>query len=58
MSFSEEKNAWVIEAGEYPIYIGNSVKNKRLAAIFITSDGTATGKLIGMLTPWDIIGKE
>lgn len=27
-SFSEEKNAWVIEAGEYPIYIGNSVKNK------------------------------
>ena len=37
---------------------GNSVKNKRLAAIFITSDGTATGKLMGMLTPWDIIGKE
>lgn len=37
---------------------GNSVKHKRLAAIFITSDGTATGKLLGMLTPWDIIGKE
>lgn len=37
---------------------GNSVKHKRLAAIFITSDGKATGKLLGMLTPWDIIGKE
>lgn len=37
---------------------GNGMKHKRLAAIFITSDGSSKGKLLGMLTPWDIIGKE
>ncbi|MBQ4110979.1 MAG: CBS domain-containing protein [Clostridia bacterium] len=34
------------------------MKNKRLAAIFITSNGLESGKLLGMLTPLDIIKKE
>ena len=31
---------------------------KRLAAIFITKTGDARGRLLGMLTPWDVIGQE
>lgn len=27
----------------------------RVAAIFVTSDGTARGKVIGMITPWDML---
>lgn len=33
-------------------------RNKRLAIVFITDDGTKSGRIIGMLTPWDILGKE
>jgi CBS domain-containing protein len=33
-------------------------KHRRLAAILITSDGTAGGRLKGMLTPWDVLGLE
>ncbi len=27
-SFSEKENAWVIEAGEYPVFVGSSVEDK------------------------------
>ena len=37
---------------------GSSPYQKRLAAIFITKTGDWRGRLLGMLTPWDIIGKE
>ncbi|MCQ2437607.1 MAG: hypothetical protein MJ099_04360, partial [Clostridia bacterium] len=30
-------------------------KNKRLNAIFITTDGTSSGRLLAMLTPWDVL---
>lgn len=30
-------------------------QNSRLSAVFLTSDGTFSGTLTGMLTPWDII---
>ena len=33
-------------------------KHKRLAAIFLTDTGKATGKLLGMLTPWDVLGLD
>lgn len=33
-------------------------RNKRLAAIFITDNGSKDGRILGMLTPWDILGKE
>ena len=33
-------------------------KNRRLAVIFLTSDGTKKGRLLGMLTPWDVLGRE
>lgn len=36
---------------------GNSPYEKRLVAIFITKSGDARGRLLGMLTPWDIIGQ-
>ncbi len=32
-------------------------KQKRPAALFITSDGTPEGELLGMVTPWDLLGK-
>ena len=30
-------------------------KRRRLAAVFLTSDGTSHGRLRGMLTPWDLL---
>jgi len=37
---------------------GSSSQQKRLVAIFITTTGDERGQLMGMLTPWDIIGQE
>jgi CBS domain-containing protein len=31
-------------------------RNNRLAAVFITSTGDQDGELLGMLTPWDVMG--
>jgi len=31
---------------------------KRTAAAFITSDGTADGRLLGMITPWDVLRRS
>jgi CBS domain-containing protein len=31
-------------------------RNRRLAAVFITSSGDAGGELLGILTPWDVLG--
>lgn len=36
----------------------NGPSSRRVAAVFVTSDGTAGGKVLGMITPWDIIKKE
>ena len=33
-------------------------KHKRPAALFITTDGTPNGNLLGMLTPWDLLGSD
>ena len=33
-------------------------RSKRLAAIFITDNGSSSGRIIGMLTPWDVINAE
>lgn len=33
-----------------------SRRNNRLAAVFITSTGDKGGELLGMLTPWDVLG--
>ncbi len=30
---------------------------KRVAAIFLTSDGSPQGRLLGLITPWDVLGK-
>ena len=32
-------------------------KNKRVAVIFITQDGKPDQPLLGMLTPWDVLGE-
>ena len=34
-----------------------SQRSKRLAAVFITDNGSIGGRILGMLTPWDIIGE-
>ena len=31
---------------------------KRLAMVFVTSNGMADGKLLGTISPWDVLGKE
>lgn len=33
-----------------------SQRSKRLAAVFLTENGSFGGRLLGMLTPWDVIG--
>ena len=33
-------------------------KNKRVAVIFITQDGRQDQPLLGMLTPWDVLGRD
>ena len=33
-------------------------KNKRVSVIFITQDGRTDQPLLGMLTPWDVLGEE
>lgn len=30
---------------------------KRVAAIFLTGDGSPQGQLLGLITPWDVLGK-
>ena len=30
--------------------------HKRLAAVFITDDGTENGRLLGLITAWDVAG--
>ncbi len=32
--------------------------HRRVAAVFVTSNGEASGRLLGMITPWDIIKAE
>ncbi len=31
--------------------------SKRLVAVFLTTNGTSSGNLLGMLTPWSVVGK-
>lgn len=33
-------------------------KGQRVGMAFLTADGMATSKLMGIITPWDMIGKE
>lgn len=33
----------------------NAARNDRLAVVFLTDDGTSSGTLLGMLTPWDVL---
>ncbi|HML49556.1 MAG TPA: hypothetical protein PKE04_22695, partial [Clostridia bacterium] len=32
-------------------------RNKRLAAIFVTKTGSRDEELLGMITPWDVLGR-
>ena len=34
-----------------------SARNSRLVAVFITEDGSVSQPLLGMLTPWDVLGE-
>lgn len=33
-------------------------RNHRLAAVFVTEDGTPAGRILSMLTPWDVLRDE
>lgn len=35
-----------------------SMRSKRLAVIFITNNGSINGRILGMLTPWDVINER
>ena len=35
-----------------------SQRSKRLAAIFITDNGSFDGRILGMLTPWDVVNER
>lgn len=50
-----DENMTVWEAREA---FQNAVRQKRLAAIFITDTGKTKGRLLGMLTPWDVLGSH
>ena len=36
-------------------FIPKGPKHARVAAVFVTSDGTERGKVLGMITPWDML---
>lgn len=39
------------------IFIKPPAKNKRISVIFITENGNQDERLLGMLTPWDVLGE-
>lgn len=47
------KSATVVQAQS--MFEQPSKRSKRLAAIFITDTGDKNGRLLGMLTPWDVL---
>lgn len=59
---AEERYLILPETAEYPdvraAFERATGRNRRLVAVFITKNGTAQGELLGMLTPWDVLGKK
>lgn len=45
------KSAYVLEAGDYKVYIGNSVKNVRLAGTYNQKELAVTGQLVQLVAP-------
>ena len=48
------KSAWVLEAGDYRIYAGNSVKNVTLAGVYTVDEFTVVEQLTTQLAPYDL----
>lgn len=48
-----DKSATLFDVKQY--FEGKRQRGKRLAAIFITDNGSSQGRILGMLTPWDVI---
>ena len=44
-SYSEELNAWVLEKGEYGIFVGNSVRNTEKYGVYSLAEDTITEQL-------------
>ena len=51
-----EKNLYVDELKE--IFEKTYSGGKRLAMVFVTTNGKPDGKLLGTISPWDVLGKE
>ena len=51
-----EKNLYVDEPKN--VFEKTYSGGKRLAMVFITSNGKEDGKLLGIISPWDVLGKE
>ncbi|MBR2338039.1 MAG: glycoside hydrolase family 3 C-terminal domain-containing protein [Clostridia bacterium] len=49
-----KRSAWVMEAGNYDIYVGNSVKNVSKAGTYKVSSLTVTEQLTQQMTPSDL----
>ena len=50
-----ERNLYVDELKD--IFEKTYSGGKRLAMVFVTSNGKETGKLLGTISPWDVLGK-
>ena len=51
-----EKNLYVDELKD--IFERTYSGGKRLAMVFVTTNGKPDGKLLGTISPWDVLGKE
>ena len=50
------KNATLFEVkNEFENRTGRS---KRLAVVFLTDNGSISGRIVGMLTPWDVVNER
>ena len=51
-----DRNKSILEIEEY--FENYFARNERLAVVYITNSGKKTEQILGMITPWDILGND
>ena len=51
-----DRNKSIFEIEEY--FENYFARNERLAVVYITNSGKKTEQILGMITPWDVLGRE